>query len=644
MKNWRKAAALVLALALVMAMAACGGGDESSVSTPAAGNTSSTASAPADDASEPATDDEASEPAGEDGEVSDEDLMATATTPRNETLYYSGEQWGKPINMNPMSSNSNFMCMEQDEQATVIVWETLYMFNTLDGKAYPLLADGDYEWNADRTEITFKVKEAAAWDDGTPFTAQDVVATWDAHVKYESATGIDYSQYITGFEATDDHTVVMKGKPADDPGYNPLKMEEYLTKIYMMQKAYIEKLDGELGGDSAEMKNATMWDAPLTGAYRPTTYDSEQRVVFTRNDEYWGQDDSMWGKLPVPKYIAHNMYKDNSSASRAFEMGEIDINQSYVANLQDMWLEKDLPISTYMDEPPYQLGGTMPSLIFNCQRPGLDQKEVRKAIAMAVDYDQVISSAMTGQSYSFTELPRTLFNPSDAEQSLIKDPEALKPYQLAGGDVEGANKLLDDAGIVDSDGDGIREYNGQNLVFKAECPDGWSDYQAAINICAAAGQEIGISIEAYFPDSPTYTEDQQTGNFDIVVNGYTGGAISAPWLRAYQTMYGFGGNFPETVTFNFSRYYNPEVDELLAQVVKETDEAKLKDLWEKLNIFYLDEVPSVSVMYRPINFHETNETVWTNFPQADDGTNIPPMILYDGYGYAGMFNLELVEG
>ncbi|MEY8575231.1 ABC transporter substrate-binding protein [Oscillospiraceae bacterium 21-37] len=643
MKNWRKVAALLLALALTVSMAACGGGENSSSTSATDSKTSSAVSTPAEssEASEPADE---SEPASSEAGEEEDDPMATATTPRNETLYYGGEQWGKPINMNPLSSNSGLMCMEQDDQATVIVWETLYMFNTIDSKAYPLLADGDYEWNEDRTQLTFKVKEAAKWDDGTPFTADDVVATWDAHVKYESATGIDFSQYIEGFEAVDEHTVLMKGKPVDDENYNPLKMMEYLNKVYMMQKAYLEKLDGELNGDSGEMKNATMWDAPITGAYRPTTYDSEQRVVFTRNDEYWGQDASMWGKLPVPKYIAHNMYKDNSGSARAFENGEIDINQQYVANLQDMWLEKDLPISTYYDEPPYQMAGTMPSIIFNTQKPGLDQKVVRQAIAMAIDYDQVVSSAMTGQSYTFTEVPRTLFNPTEPEQALIKDPEALKPYQHAGGDVEGANKLLDEAGITDTDGDGIREYEGQNLVFKAECPDGWSDYQAAINICAAAGQNIGISIEAYFPESATYTEDQQTGNFDIVVNGYAGGGISAPWLRAYQTMYGFGGNFPDTMTFNFSRYYNAEVDELLKQIPRETDEAKLKDMWEKLNIFYLDDVPAVSVMYRPINFHSTNETVWTNFPQADDETNIPPMICYDGYGYAAMFNLELVEG
>lgn len=352
----------------------------------------------------------------------------------------------------------------------------------------------------------------------------------------------------------------------------------------------------------------------------------------------------MWGKLPVPKYIAHNIYKDNAASQRAFEAGEIDMNQQYITDIASEWLEKDLPISTWFADAPYQIGMQMPGLVINTQKPGLDQKVVRQAIAMAVDYDQIVSSAMTGQSYTFAELPDCLFNPTDGERALIKDPEALKPYQKPGNQVEEANKLLDDAGIVDSDGDGIREYNGQNLVFKAECPDGWNDWQAAINIGAAAGKNIGISIEAYFPESTTWTEDIQTGNFDIAMSSYAPAAISSPWLRAYQTMYGFGGNFPETMTFNYGRYYNAEADEMLAKLARATDENEIKDLWEQLNILFLDEVPQIHTMYRPADFHEVNESVWTNFPQADDNDVIPPLLLCDGYGYAGLFNIELLEG
>ena len=78
---------------------------------------------------------------------------------------------------------------------------------------------------------------------------------------------------------------------------------------------------------------------------------------------------------------------------------------------------------------------------------------------MAVDYDTIIANAMTNQSATFAQVPRSLMNPTDGEQSLY-DHDAVKDLQFAGKDIEGANALLDEAGIVDSDGDGIREYNG----------------------------------------------------------------------------------------------------------------------------------------------------------------------------------------
>jgi peptide/nickel transport system substrate-binding protein len=50
-------------------------------------------------------------------------------------------------------------------------------------------------------------------------------------------------------------------------------------------------------------------------------------------------------------------------------------------------------------------------------------------------------------------------------------------------------------------------------------------------------------------------------------------------------------------------------------------------------------------MYRPDWFHTVNETVWTNFPNAEDGSNppVPPVDLVKGYGIAGLYNLELVN-
>ena len=85
-----------------------------------------------------------------------------ATLPRDETLYFNGQQWDSVVGWNPYSSNmNNALAIAQQDNARVTVWETPYIYNMLDGKQYPLLADGPQSWNVDMTGITFKIKPAA---------------------------------------------------------------------------------------------------------------------------------------------------------------------------------------------------------------------------------------------------------------------------------------------------------------------------------------------------------------------------------------------------------------------------------------------------------------------------------------------------
>ena len=78
------------------------------------------------------------------------------TLPRNETLYFNGQQWGSVVGWNPYSnSNNNAMAIAQQDNARVLMFETPYLYNMLDGQVYPLLADGPYAWNDARTELTF---------------------------------------------------------------------------------------------------------------------------------------------------------------------------------------------------------------------------------------------------------------------------------------------------------------------------------------------------------------------------------------------------------------------------------------------------------------------------------------------------------
>ena len=568
------------------------------------------------------------------------DSADAGSTPRNETLYFNGQQWGTINDWNPLSSNSNnAMAITQNDNARVIVYETLFMYNMLDGKLYGLLGK-DYSWNDGQTELTITLNPDAKWSDQTPVTAQDVAYTFDCHKKYASAQGSDYSNYIDSVEAKDDHTVIFKAK-LDDKGLpvNPLKVVEYVPKIYVMQKAYLQKVEQRNGNDADKIKQDRMDDFVASGPYK-SYYNDDQKVVFVRDDNYWGK--ALWGKLPAPKYLTHVIYENNAAGDTAFKSGEVDVSQQFITNVQKLWEEDGLPISTYIDEAPYGVCATMPTAFFNVEKPGLDRKEVRKAIAMAVDYDQIIASAMSNQSPSFKDVPRSIMNPTSGEQALVNQ-EALKDYQFTGNDVEGAKALLDKAGIVDKDGDGIREIDGKNLTFKAECPDGWTDWNASLEIVAAAGSKIGIGIETYFPDANTFYDDMTTRKFDICMWNPPAASVANPWGRAMAFMSTDYANLKVNWTGNYGGYINEDANNLLKKIPLETNKDTLKEYYTELSRIYLDEVPSFSLMYRPMLFHAVNESVWTGFPQLDDGDNIPPTDCTDGYGIAALYKLVNVK-
>jgi peptide/nickel transport system substrate-binding protein len=571
--------------------------------------------------------------------------------PRNETLYFNGQQWGSVVGWNPYSnSNNNAMTIAQQDNARVLMFETPYLYDMLDGQVYPLLADGDYEWNADRTEITFKMNPAAKWSDGTALTAEDVAYTWATHVKYNTPTGAANIDYIEDIVATDPETVVVKAK-LDDNGkaVNPLLVEAYLSTNYVIQKAWTETLEDRVGGDATALLADPAEDVVYSGPYHKYFAD-DSKVVLIRDDNYWGQDASMWGKLPVPKYLAHTIFKDNAAGTTALQAGEVDVSQQFNSNVQDLWLKDNLPISTYLPDAPYGIGASLPTAFYNLEAPGLDQVAVRKAIAIAVDYPTIIANAMTNQSATFDQVPRSLMNPTAGEQALY-DHDAVADLQWAGNDIEGAKALLDEAGIVDNDGDGWREYNGENLHYVATCPNGWSDWQAAIEVVAAAGKEIGIDITTNYPEWSVYqtvvtkSDGPLPEGYEIFMMWSDGAGPTQPWSRIRKLMSSEFIGMASNWNGNWGQYSNSDADALIQAIPAETDSAKLKEMYTELVKIYLTDIPSFTLMYRPQSFHTVNESIWTNFPHADDGTNppVPPLDLMDGWSVAGLYNLELVN-
>jgi peptide/nickel transport system substrate-binding protein len=573
-----------------------------------------------------------------------------ASLPRNETLYFNGQQWGPVVGWNPYSSNmNNALGIAQQDNARVPMFETPYLYDMMDGKVYPLLADGDYAWNADRTEITFKIKAAAKWSDGTAVTADDVAYTWASHIKYQDNVGVGNKDYIDNIVASDPQTVVVKAKlGADGKPVNPLLVQAYVSTNYVMQKAWTQTLEARICGDPAAFMGDAAADVVYSGPYGPFFAD-DTKVVYVRNDKYWGQDASMFGKLPAPKYLAHVIYKDNAAGTTALQAGEVDVSQQFNSNVQDFWLKQNLPISTYLPDAPYGIGASLPTAFFNYASYGLDQVAIRKAIAIAVDYDTIIANAMTNQSATFTQVPRSLMNPTPGEQALY-DHAAVKSLQWAGKDIAGAKKLLDDAGIKDTNGDGNREYNGKELHYVATCPNGWSDWQAAIEVVAAAGKAIGIDITTNYPEWSVY-QTQVTNwplpatGFDIFMMYNDGAGPTQPWGRINKFLNSKYAETKNNWNGNWGGYKNPAVDALINEIPTLTDADKIKADYTEIVKAYLTDIPSFTLMYRPQSFHTVNESVWTNFPHQGDGTKpaVPPLDMTDGWGIAGLYNLTLVS-
>jgi peptide/nickel transport system substrate-binding protein len=240
-------------------------------------------------------------------------------------------------------------------------------------------------------------------------------------------------------------------------------------------------------------------------------------------------------------------------------------------------------------------------------------------------------------------------NTTPGEQALY-DHAAVASLQWAGKDIDGAKKLLDDAGIKVG-ADGWRTYNGKKLTYVAASPKYFGDWNAAMEQVAAAGKAIGIDITTNNPEWSAYqTAVTQwplpTTGYDIfMMLGGDGAGPTEPWSRIRHLMssefLGMGSNW----NGNWGGYSNPAADTLIKAIPGETDAAKLKDDYTQLVKIYLTDVPSFTLMYLPQSYHTVNESVWTNFPHQGDGTNppVPPLALTDGWSIAGLYNLKLVK-
>ena len=548
-----------------------------------------------------------------------------ANEERRQTLYVTGLAYEGMTGFNLMSGNSLF---PTNNANNMLLYETLFGYNSITGELVSILGDS-YTWTDDFT-LTVKINPAAKFNDGVPLTSEDVSYSYHLGKKYQIPWSSSWLN-LTDVKAIDANTVALimsKEHP------NKTALLEALCSTPIYPKHIWEKLEADNGNDIGKLMALPNENPIGSGPYK-IKFHNDTKVVCERDDNYWGKVRHN-GKLPAPKYVTHLLFKSNDAANLAFKEAQMDYTQDFIPNIWKMW-EGGLPIKTYLDKAPYYTADSIPSIWFNLEKPGLKNPEVRKAIAYAIDYNNIVKLAMNG--YSDPVKPALVLN--TPEESKMVDLEALKPYQWST-DVAKANAILDSLGAVPGS-DGIRVLpDGTRLgPWDLECPFGWSDWNASLEIVMQNCKKVGIELRTKFPEEPVYTNDRNTGKFDIIMS--TPADVispSQPLLRIRDLMY--SKDVPavgEQAFRNFNRFKNPEVDKLIVLAAKTNDPVELKKIYTELNLIWLKEIPTIPLMYRPMYFYNCNETYWTNFPSGQDGRNLPGY-LFDGAGILGLYDLK----
>lgn len=486
----------------------------------------------------------------------------------------------KPDGAIPTESNNPFI---GDSSAAKygykgVIFEPLGIVNFIgDNETTPWLAE-KLEWNDDYTQLTITPRKGVTWSDGKPFTADDILFTFQlvstpeldtAALKLESAVKDGDNVVLTFGESK----FVKLGSVLHTP----------IVPKHIWEKIKDPKTD--------PIKNPVG-----TGPYVLDKF-SSQSVTLQARDDYWG------GKPAVPT-LYFVSYNDNTALTTALATGEADWAQAFISNVQESFVNKDPENNVFWAAPVMAEAG----IFMNVQKKPFNDVNFRKAVAMTVDRDLYAEVAREGASEpvtSVTGLP-------DAAEKFMLPEYKNKKYKV---DVKGARTLLEKAGYTWK-GDALIDPDGEPVSFTIEVPQGWNDFVTGITLAAdqvKAG--LGADAKVDTPDVDTWWANKTEGDFDAILHWTDAGttpydvysdAMDERWLAA-----------DGTAQFNFGRYRNPEATAALNAYATASNDQDRQAALATVQRIFVEDVPMI-----PMGTHgflaEYNTRNYVGWPSADD--------------------------
>jgi peptide/nickel transport system substrate-binding protein len=340
---------------------------------------------------------------------------------------------------------------------------TMQMFDPLiylDLETYELIPGLARHWTVsdDGTVITLHLREGVNWHDGEPFTADDVIFTFEQIVTNPEARAGDAASFIftvqgeqrpVEFEAIDDMTVQIT-LPAPSAAFLL-----FLRSFYMMPKHQLLEFSVEGGAQGADINNAWPTDvAPSevvgTGPFMLREYVPGQVVRLAKNPDYWKVDEA-GTRLPYLDSLTYLIVPGTDAQVAQFLAGNLDQLNISGGQFPD-FKSRELAGAPFRVEQARALFGSPPHLAFNFNAADPELARIfsdvafRQAMEYAVDRMRVIEDVYNG----LAELPGTPTAPVNT--AFYEDTTGLMRMY----DLEAAAAALDELGLVDTNGNGVR--------------------------------------------------------------------------------------------------------------------------------------------------------------------------------------------
>ncbi len=433
-----------------------------------------------------------------------------------------------------------------------------YLFDNLlrtdkDGKVVPSLAQ-KYEVSDDGLTWTFHLRDGLKWSDGSDFTANDFVYSWQRMVDPDVAA--PYAETVLGMVEGYDEAI---GKPDENgnqtttPDITKLRVEAPDDKTFVVHMShptpYFDKLAtfaalSPVKKDVVEAKPDGWTLDPKTyistGPFKLAEWKSGSYLMLEKNENYWNKDAV---KLDGIKCL---LMEDQNAAFSAYESG-------------DALMIKDIPtqeITTLQKRPDYRLDPQIGTYFIDLNNT-LDEfkdAKVRRALSLALDR-KYISETITAGTYT----PAKGFVPqgvSDWDGSSwydhLTDPSVYINVDDYQGNLAKAKELLKEAG----------HENGAGLPTIVYSTNDQSYHKKIAEYLQQVWGELGVKVEVNIVEWKSFTPQRRSGNYQAARDG---------WVMDYNdpsnilqlTSTGNGNNS--------SKYSNPEYDALLEKAANEAD-------------------------------------------------------------------------